>query len=46
MHDENQSLPKYSKLAKALHWSVAVLIVVQLVIGWTMPDVHKDTQPG
>ena len=36
---------KYSPLAKLLHWSLALLIVVQLAIGWTMPDVHKDTLP-
>lgn len=36
---------KYSPLAKLLHWAVGLLIVVQLVIGWTMPEIHKGTLP-
>ena len=36
---------KYSPLAKLLHWVIGILIIVQLVIGWTMPDVHKGTLP-
>jgi cytochrome b561 len=36
---------KYSPLAKLLHWSIALLIFVQLGIGWTMPEVHKETRP-
>ncbi|MDO1767742.1 cytochrome b/b6 domain-containing protein, partial [Escherichia coli] len=28
-----------------IHWLVVVLIAAQFVIGWTMPDVHKGTQP-
>jgi cytochrome b561 len=35
----------YNPLAKALHWAVAVLIVVQLLIAWRMPDIHKGTLP-
>jgi len=35
----------YNAVAKILHWSIAVLIVVQLGIGWTMPEIHKDTRP-
>ena len=35
----------YNAVAKILHWTIAVLIVLQLVIGWTMPDVHKGTRP-
>jgi cytochrome b561 len=29
----------------ALHWAIVLLIVAQFVIGWTMPDIHRDTQP-
>ena len=36
---------RYSPFTKVLHWLVALLILVQLGIGWTMPDVHKDTLP-
>lgn len=37
--------PAYGVVARALHWLTALLIALQFVIGWTMPDVHKDTQP-
>ncbi|MFL9896985.1 cytochrome b [Paraburkholderia fungorum] len=37
--------PAYGAVARALHWLTALLIAMQFVIGWTMPDVHKDTQP-
>ena len=39
------SAPAYGIVARTLHWLTVVLIVMQFVIGWTMPDVHKDTQP-
>jgi cytochrome b561 len=39
------SAQKYSPLAKLLHWAIALLILAQLVIGWTMPEVHKGTLP-
>jgi cytochrome b561 len=35
----------YNAVAKFLHWSIAVLIVLQLGIGWTMPEIHKGTRP-
>jgi len=35
----------YNAVAKILHWSLAVLITLQLGIGWTMPEIHKDTRP-
>jgi cytochrome b561 len=35
----------YNAVAKILHWSIAVLIALQLGIGWTMPEIHKDTRP-
>ena len=45
MSDASTGAPKYSVPAKLLHWSVALLIVAQLVIGWTMPDIHRGTLP-
>jgi cytochrome b561 len=30
----------YGTTAKALHWTVVALLVVQYSIGWLMPDVH------
>jgi cytochrome b561 len=38
-------LRTYSRTAKVLHWLIALLIVAQLVIGWTMPHVGKGTLP-
>jgi cytochrome b561 len=35
----------YGLVARLLHWLIVVLIVAQFVLGWTMPDVHRDTQP-
>ncbi len=35
----------YNAVAKILHWSIAVLIPLQLGIGWTMPEIHKGTRP-
>jgi len=32
-------------VARTLHWLTVLLIAAQFVIGWTMPDVHKDTRP-
>ncbi|WP_175718896.1 cytochrome b [Burkholderia anthina] len=36
---------RYDAVARLLHWLIVTLIVAQYVIGWTMPDVHRDTQP-
>ena len=36
---------RYGVVAKALHWAIALLILAQFVIAWTMPDVHKGTLP-
>lgn len=30
----------YGTTAKALHWTVVALLIVQYAIGWLMPDVH------
>ncbi|SMG59727.1 cytochrome b [Paraburkholderia susongensis] len=37
--------PAYGIVARTLHWLTVLLIAAQFVIGWTMPGVHKDTQP-
>lgn len=36
---------RYDKTARLLHWLVVILVAAQFVIGWTMPDVHRDTKP-
>ncbi|MBU9569724.1 cytochrome b [Burkholderia multivorans] len=36
---------RYDAIARLLHWLIVTLIVAQYAIGWTMPEVHRDTQP-
>jgi cytochrome b561 len=36
---------QYGTTAKVLHWLVAALLLVQYLIGWLMPDVHRGP-PG
>lgn len=35
----------YDAVARLLHWIVVVLVAAQFIIGWTMPEVHRDTLP-
>ncbi|QIE26895.1 Cytochrome b561 (plasmid) [Caballeronia sp. SBC1] len=35
----------FSAPARLFHWLTVLLLVVQYVIGWLMPNVHHDTQP-
>lgn len=37
--------PRYDAVSRFLHWLVVSLVGAQFVLGWTMPDVHRDTQP-
>jgi len=36
----------YGTTAKAFHWLVVALLLVQYPIGWLMPDIHKAMKPG
>lgn len=36
---------RFDSVARFLHWLVVALVAAQFVIGWVMPDVHRDTQP-
>ena len=36
----------YGTPAKIFHWLVVALLVVQYPIGWLMPDLHRNMQPG
>ena len=36
---------RYGLVARVLHWLIVALVAAQFVLGWTMPDVHRDTQP-
>jgi cytochrome b561 len=35
----------YTGTAKALHWTILVLLIVQFIVAWTMPEVKRDTKP-
>jgi len=37
---------QYGTTAKIFHWLIVALLVVQYPIGWLMPDLHRDMQPG
>src|SRR6266705_6165773 len=32
--------------AKLFHWMIVALLVVQYLIGWLMPDIHRGMKPG
>ncbi|AIO34714.1 prokaryotic cytochrome b561 family protein [Burkholderia cenocepacia] len=36
---------RYDAVARLLHWLIVALVVAQYAIGWTMPDIHRGTQP-
>jgi cytochrome b561 len=38
-----QTSARYDGVARALHWLVFALVGVQFLIGWTMPEIHRDT---
>jgi cytochrome b561 len=42
---QNGASAGYTGTAKSLHWLIVALIIVQFIIAWTMPDIHRDTQP-
>ena len=35
----------YSGPARFFHWATVLLLAAQFAIAWTMPDVHRGTQP-
>lgn len=37
---------QYGTTAKVFHWLIVALLVVQYLIGWLMPDLHRGMQPG
>lgn len=36
----------YGLVARLLHWLIVFLVAAQFLLGWTMPDVHRGTQPS
>jgi cytochrome b561 len=37
---------QYGTTAKVFHWLVVALLLVQYLIGWLMPDLHRGDTPG
>jgi cytochrome b561 len=37
---------QYGTTAKVFHWLIVVLLIAQYLIGWLMPDLHRDMKPG
>ncbi len=37
---------QYGTTAKVFHWLVVALLLVQYLIGWLMPDIHRNMKPG
>ncbi len=37
---------QYDTTAKVFHWLIVALLLVQYLIGWLMPDVHRGDTPG
>jgi cytochrome b561 len=36
----------YDTTAKAFHWAMVALLVIQYLIGWLMPDIHRGMTPA
>jgi cytochrome b561 len=37
---------QYGTTAKTFHWLIVALLIAQYFIGWFMPDIHGEMQPG
>jgi cytochrome b561 len=37
---------QYGITAKVFHWLIVALLIVQYLIGWLMPDIHRGMKPG
>ena len=37
---------RYTGTAKALHWLIVALLIVQFIVAWSMPHIGRNTQPG
>ena len=39
----NRLSAQYDGIARTLHWLIVLMIVVQFLLGWIMPDIHRAT---
>ena len=37
---------QYGITAKIFHWLIVALLIAQYLIGWLMPDLHRNMKPG
>ena len=37
---------QYGTTTKVFHWLIVALLLVQYLIGWLMPDIHRGMKPG
>jgi cytochrome b561 len=37
---------QYDATAKIFHWLIVALLLAQYLIGWLMPDLHRNMKPG
>ena len=42
---EARERPGYGGAEKSLHWLIVVLLIMQYVVAWTIPEIHRGTQP-
>jgi cytochrome b561 len=42
----NTARTSYTSTAKALHWLVVMLLIIQYVIAWNMPHIGRNTIPN
>ena len=42
---KSENAAGYAGTAKALHWGIVALLIVQFVLAWTMPEIRRDTKP-
>lgn len=40
------SQPGYGAAAKVFHWATVLLLIIQYLIGWLMPDIKRGMPPG
>ena len=42
---KSENAAGYAGTAKALHWGIVALLIVQFVLASTMPEIRRDTKP-
>jgi cytochrome b561 len=45
LKSKSETASGYTGTAKLLHWTIVTLLIVQFVLSWTMPEIHRNTKP-